>query len=43
MKEIILLLLSVANISIISFMMYYKKYEIAWTLAILQTLILLNL
>ncbi len=41
MNEIILLLLSIANISIISFMIYKKKYGAAWALAFLQILILL--
>lgn len=41
MNEIIFLLLSVVNVALISFMIYYKKYGIAWVLAFLQTLILL--
>ncbi len=41
MNEIILLLLSIVNISIISFMVYKKKYGVAWLLAFLQILILL--
>ena len=41
-NENTLLLLSIANIVVISMMIYKKKYTIAWVLSFIQAMLLLN-